>query len=85
MITGNGVNNVEFGRIVEKKIFRVAIDWLDSVETMPPTFVDSFLTSIGDNKVLPTIPAGTKVFARSQPVSFHGGSGIDISNDGVFE
>lgn len=82
MIVAANEDDAEFGRIVERRIFGLAIDWLTSTRNVPESFVKLFLKSIHEDKKLPDLPTDTVIYARPNPLRFYGG-GVDMSMEGV--
>ncbi|XP_037045202.1 uncharacterized protein LOC119080752 isoform X2 [Bradysia coprophila] len=85
LTTGLPVNDPEFGRIVERKVFGAAVDWDDStsVGRVPVSHVTNLLDAIRQNTTLPSPPPGATLYERLNPVKFYGSAGADISQGGM--
>ncbi|KAG4079067.1 hypothetical protein HA402_001722 [Bradysia odoriphaga] len=85
LTTGLPVNDPEFGRIVERKVFGAAVDWDDStsVGRVPVSHVTNLLDAIRQNTTLPSPPPGATLYERLNPVTFYGSAGADISQGGM--
>lgn len=69
----------EFGRIAERNLFKVAIDWPVSLrkEAVALPFVESFLGSINNNSVLSKLLYNSDLTERDGQPVMHG-SGADL-------
>lgn len=73
----------EFGRITEKHIFGMVIDWKKSFEGsgLSADYVKKFLTALEENSALPLISPGRNLVGRGSSTIDHGTGGVDFLYD----
>lgn len=82
---GKPIGDPKFGRIVERTVFGLSVDWRVSSKEghVPAGFIQDFLKSIRENGKLPIVPHNAVLYGRSNPIKFYGGGGADISQEGI--
>lgn len=77
----SGSVDPEFGRIVERNIFRAAVDWPESIrkELVSLQYVEDFLKSIENGTTLPILDNNVSLIEREGLTVMSGGSGADFA------
>lgn len=77
------IQDLEFGRITEKRFFTVAVNWIRSLGTgsFPPIYIESFLNAINSNTALPQRPPHAHFIKRNKPVVMNAGTDFGFMNE----
>lgn len=64
----------EFGRIVERRFFRVAVDWLQTGKNSPAVqeFIKKFIAAVHSNTDLPSLPDNVNLSERPDGITMSG-------------
>lgn len=75
-------SDAEFGRMVERKLFNCAIDWMLSLQAkaVSQEYVTRFLKAVQDDKGLPRLSSNPSLMKRGASALMYGG-GIDIVHE----